>query len=84
MVKNTWALQDAKNGFSRVVDSALKNGPQTVTRHGKETVVIVSVEEYRKAAEPSGSVIDFFQNSPLRGIKLDAKRSKNAGREIVL
>ena len=85
MVKNTWALQDAKNGFSRVVENALTNGPQTVTKHGKETVIIISVDDYRKTSEShSGSLFNFFQTSPLKGIKLDTKRSKETGREVDL
>lgn len=85
MVKNIWALQDAKNGFSRVVDNALKNGPQKVTRHGKETVVILSMDDYRKTVESrKGSLVEFFQASPLRGIELDTRRSKDTGREISL
>jgi prevent-host-death family protein len=35
-----WPLQKAKNEFSRVVDRALSEGPQTVTRHGKPVVVV--------------------------------------------
>ena len=85
MVKNVWALQDAKNGFSRVVDNALKNGPQKVTRHGKETVVILSMEDYRKTAESrTGSLVDFFKTSPFKGLELDIKRSKDTGREVDL
>ncbi|MCF7848615.1 MAG: type II toxin-antitoxin system Phd/YefM family antitoxin [Kiritimatiellales bacterium] len=84
MVKNTWALQDAKNGFSRVVDSALKDGPQTVTRHGKEAVIILSVDDYREATRNSGSLVDFFQASPLKGLDLDTKRTKDTGREVEL
>ena len=85
MVKNIWALQDAKNGFSRVVENALTKGPQTVTKHGKETVVIISMDDYRKTAGcRDGSLVDFFQTSPLKGIELDTKRSKDTGRKVVL
>ena len=40
-----WQLQEAKNRFSEVVDEALARGPQTVTRHGEEVVVIISAKE---------------------------------------
>lgn len=43
----TWSVQDAKNRFSEVVKAAAK-APQTVTKHGKEAVVIVAAEEYRR------------------------------------
>jgi antitoxin Phd len=43
-----WALQDAKNRFSEVVDAALSGQPQVVTRRGVDTAVIVSHEEYTR------------------------------------
>ena len=43
-----WALQDAKNRFSAVVDAALAGNPQRVTRRGKPAVVVVAVEEYER------------------------------------
>lgn len=43
-----WALQDAKNRFSAVVDAALAGEPQQVTRRGKTAVVVLSVKEYER------------------------------------
>ena len=43
-----WSLQDAKNGFSAVVAAASKGTPQTVTKRGKPTVVVLSVAAYEK------------------------------------
>ena len=51
--KAQWQLQEAKNRFSEVVEEALARGPQTVTRHGREVVVIVSAEEYRRMRQPN-------------------------------
>jgi len=51
-----WQLQDAKARFSELVKDTLQHGPQTVTRRGVETVVVVPVEEWRRlrnAARPS-------------------------------
>jgi prevent-host-death family protein len=42
-----WPLQKAKNEFSRVVDRALSEGPQTVTRHGKPVVVVSAIGALR-------------------------------------
>jgi len=42
-----WPLQKAKNEFSRVVDRALSEGPQTVTRHGKPVVVVSAIGSAR-------------------------------------
>ncbi len=47
----TWQLQDAKQKFSELVRLAEQEGPQIVTRHGDEVVVVISVEEYRRLHE---------------------------------
>jgi antitoxin Phd len=47
MVQRNWSVQDAKNRFSEVVEAA-KRKPQTVTKHGKPTVVVLGVEEYER------------------------------------
>ena len=83
-MKTTWALQDAKNRFSEVVDNALREGPQTITRRGKETAVILSAEDFQKLTRAQGSLVSFFQQSPLKGVKLDLERTDDYGREITL
>ncbi|MGA1197772.1 MAG: type II toxin-antitoxin system prevent-host-death family antitoxin [Candidatus Latescibacterota bacterium] len=83
-MNTTWALQDAKNKFSEVVNQALSKGPQTITRHGKETAVVVSIDDFQKLTRPQGSMASFFQNSPLSGVKLDLDRHPDYGREIDL
>lgn len=47
MTKASWSVQDAKNSFSSVVEAARRT-PQTVTKHGKPAVVVVSAEEYER------------------------------------
>ncbi len=51
-----WQLQEAKQKFSQVVQRAIDEGPQLVTRHGETVVVIVSADEFRRL---SGSKLDF-------------------------
>lgn len=53
---SSWQLQDAKSRFSEFLNSALKNGPQIVTRRGVEEAVLVPIEEWRRmqnTARPS-------------------------------
>lgn len=83
-MKRSWQLQEAKNRLSHVVDEAVKHGPQVITRRGVETAVVIGVEEYRKLTKRKGTLLDFFQNSPLRGVELDLTRSKDTGRDIDL
>jgi antitoxin Phd len=45
-----WQLQEAKAKFSELVDRAVADGPQIVTRRGEETVVVVSVREWQELA----------------------------------
>jgi len=42
------ALQDDRYRFSAMLDAALAGRPQEVSRRGKPTLMIVSVEEYRR------------------------------------
>jgi prevent-host-death family protein len=79
-----WQLQDAKNRFSEIVNKALRDGPQVVTRRGKKTVVIMSVEQYQILVRPKVNIVDFFQKSPLRGEDLDLTRNKDSLREVVI
>ena len=43
-----WQVQEAKQRFSEVVRHAVDDGPQVVTRHGRDVVVVVAVDEYER------------------------------------
>ena len=62
-MKSTWKLQDAKSQFSKVVENALKEGPQYVTRRGEEAVVIVSTQKYESLINKA-SFKDFLLSCP--------------------
>lgn len=79
-----WQLQDAKNRFSEVVRKASTEGPQTVTKHGKDSVIVLSIEDYQKLDRPKTSLVDFFRNSPLASVELDTERDKSKDRDISL
>lgn len=81
-----WALQDAKARFSEVVRKAQTEGPQRITVHGREKVVVVSVEEYRRVkGEPSGqALVKLLQDSPLRDISIDRLRTRSRVRGVEL
>lgn len=81
---NIWQLQKAKNKFSELVEKARHEGPQFVTKHGKESVVVLSVEDYHQIVQPQSNLYDFIQNSPLHGIDLGIERDKSAAREVDL
>ena len=79
-----WALQDAKNRFSEVVKHALHEGPQTITRRGKETAVIVSMSDFRALAGTKGDLVRFLQKSPLADAELEIDRRREFGRGVEL
>ena len=79
-----WQLQDAKNRFSEVVRKASEEGPQTVTKHGKDSVVVLSAEDYQKLEQPKTTLIEFFQNSPLSKVEIDLTRDKSPSRSVEL
>jgi prevent-host-death family protein len=71
MPKSTWQLQEAKARFSEVVTRALEEGPQTVTRRGREAVVIVAADSFRRSSS-ARRPRDFFRQGPfLDGVDLD-------------
>ena len=68
--KTTWQLQEAKAMFSEVIKEAIIR-PQIITVYGKETAVILSIEEYKKSSGPKQTLYEFIQSSPLRGVALE-------------
>jgi prevent-host-death family protein len=82
-----WQLQTAKAQFSEVVRRARDEGPQYVTRQGKDAVVIVPAEEFERLTARTrqpASLAKFFAQSPLAGAGLDLKRKPDYGRDIKL
>jgi prevent-host-death family protein len=78
---HTWQLQDAKNKLSRVVENAVNEGPQIITKHGVEVAIVMSYAEYQKMIASRGKLSTFFQESPLVDIELDLARDKSEARK---
>ena len=85
--KASWQLQTAKAQFSEVFRRARVEGPQWVTRQNKEAVVILPAEDFerltRRASQPV-SLVRFFAESPLAGVRVDLTRKPDFGRDIDL
>ena len=78
-----WQVQDAKARFSEVIERAHTEGPQTITRHGAERAVVLSIEDYRAlvAQKPD------FKAHLLGGLKVDdftIERDRDTGRAVEL
>ena len=76
-----WLLQDAKARFSELVRRVRSEGPQHVTVHGRDEVVVVSAEEFRrlKGERNGDALIAAMQSSPYPDIDIEPKRSADAG-----
>jgi len=81
-MRNMWQLQEAKNRLSALVDGALKDGPQIITRRGRAAVVVISIKEYQKMTDSDRNLLDFFKSSPLHGLDIDLERSRDLPREV--
>jgi prevent-host-death family protein len=83
---DNWALHDAKARFSEVVRKAKTEGPQRISVHGREEVVVVSVEEYRRIkGEATGqALVDLLRDSPLGDISLERADTRSPVREVEL
>ena len=83
---NYWPLQNAKARFSELVRMARSEGPQHVTWHGREEVVVISAEEFRrlKGNETGQALIDVFQASPHRDIDIEPERIRMPVRDVDL
>ncbi len=78
-----WQLQEAKNKFSEVVEEALTDGPQVITRRGVEAVIVLSYAEYRKLMLSQQKLSTFFRESPLGDEHLDVQRDTSGLREDI-
>ncbi|MFA4837710.1 MAG: type II toxin-antitoxin system Phd/YefM family antitoxin [Dehalococcoidia bacterium] len=76
-MSHIWQLQEAKNKFSEVVEAALNDGPQVITKRGTDTAVVLSYTEYRRLFFTQKKLSDFFRESPLVGVELDLTRDKS-------
>ena len=81
-----WILQDAKARFSELVRRARTEGPQHVTVHGRDEVVVISAEEFhRLKGDRSGKLfVELMRNSPLRDIDFEHEGVRTPVRDVKL
>src|SRR5580700_6019512 len=81
-----WLLQDAKARFSELVRRVRSEGPQHVTVHGRDEVVVISAEEFRrlKGDLTGEALIAAMQASPHREIEIEPKRAPMPVRQVIL
>jgi antitoxin Phd len=86
-MNTNWQLQDAKARFSELVERALLDGPQHVTRRGVPAVVVISEKEYLKSERarhcPQRSLVELLQDCPapeVFDVIEDGRREPDFGR----
>ena len=81
-----WALQDAKARFSELVRKVRSDGPQHVTVHGRDEVVVIAAEEFRKlkGSRTGQALIDAIQSSPYRDVSIEPARMPLPVRDVSL
>jgi prevent-host-death family protein len=80
----SWKVAEAKARFSELIDKALQEGAQEITRHGKRTVVVVSAKEWDRRGARQQSLVEFLDRSPLRGSGLEIDRLRERPRDLEL
>ena len=84
MSSQTWTVAEAKAKFSEVIERAMVDGPQTITRNGHTAAVIVGADEWQRKTKRVGNLAEFFAQSPLRESGLKIRRLKDRPRKINL
>jgi len=79
-----WTVASAKAHLSELIERALSDGPQTITRRGRPAVVVVATREWERRSRRAGSLADFFARSPLAGSGLVIERVRDAPRDLDL
>ena len=85
-LQGRWRLQDAKARFSELVRLAHRDGPQHVTLHGRDAVVVVDAAEFQRLqGQRTGQLlIDALQASPHRETDIAPRRSAMPVRAVNL
>lgn len=83
---NEWALQDAKARFSEVVRKAQLDGPQRITVHGREEVVVVAIAEFRRLTEQrtGQALVEALRESPVGDLTIDHEPTRAPVRDVEL
>jgi antitoxin Phd len=77
-----WQIQQAKARFSEMVERTLREGPQTVTRHGKPVAVLVPADQYRRLRTKGKTFKALLASAPFG--KVEIRRSRETVRIIDL
>ena len=72
---SVWQTQEAKQKFNALIDRAVREGPQFVTRYGERIAVVMSAADYERTVRPRKSFKEFLRSLPLHELELDRGRA---------
>lgn len=81
-MSDAWQLQRAKAELSKLIETSIAKGPQTITRHGRPAAVVVSAADYKTLRRRTPDFKAFLRKAPL--YQLDLRRSRDRGRQVDL
>ena len=69
-----WQVQTAKQRFSELVERAVSDGPQIVTKHGRPTVAVVEIGEFRRLSGTTMNFKEFLLSGPdMSNLEIDER-----------
>lgn len=79
----SWQIQDAKARLSEVIEKAITDGPQTITRHGADRAVLVSIKDYQALLAGRRDFRSHLLSGP-RVEGFDVERDRSPARDVPL
>jgi prevent-host-death family protein len=80
----TWKVAEAKSRLSELIDRAMREGAQEITRHGRRAVVVVSAQEWDRKTRRNEGLVQFLDRSPLQGSGLEVERLPDLAPDVEL
>ena len=82
--KACWQTQKAKAEFSKLLRASQEKGDQIITYRDKPVAVLISKKRYDQLITQEGSLLEFFQKSPLPNVDIPLKRRKDLPRDVTI
>lgn len=83
-MSDTWQLQEAKNKLSQLVKQARAGHPQTISVHGREAAVLLSLQDYQRLRAQQGKLSDALLMPEIAGEDDVFERVKDSARAVEL
>jgi prevent-host-death family protein len=81
-----WQLHEAKARFSELVRRARSEGPQYVSVHGRDEIVVLSEPEFRrlKGIRTGRDLVAAMQSCPYRDVEIEPSGGAMPVRDVAL